>query len=416
MALDQRVRPLQGRGNRGARVRGRCPISAKIKIDIVPKFLYFVGMNNALDEDWKILAGLLPSNWQSAARLSGAVERLRGFDSVSELLRVLLMHVGCGYSLRETAVRAKAAGVAEVSDVTLLNRLRQAEGWLQHLCRALLEESGVRWRGPQPRRRLRAVDGTVIKEPGRTGSQWRLHYSLVLPELSCDYFTLTATEGGNTAEHLGRFPVVGGDILLADRGYCHPAGVATVARQGGDVIVRLNSSLPLFDAQDRRFPLLAELRQLRTAGNFREWSVCMHEGNQRLAGRLCAVRKSEQAIASAQRTIDRREHKHQTRVRPETREFACYVMVFTTLLALHLGAAEVLEYYRFRWQIELLFKRLKSILAMGHLPKQDDQSSRAWLYGKLVVALLTQKLVHLGSFISPWGYDVWSATDAKSLA
>jgi len=371
---------------------------------------------NALDEDWEILVGLLPPNWQSAARLSGAVQRLRGFESVNELLRVLLMHVGCGYSLRETAVRAKAAGVAEVSDVTLLNRLRQAEGWLQHLCRALLEESGVRWRGPRPQRRLRAVDGTVIREPGRTGSQWRLHYSLVLPELSCDYFTLTATQGSNTAEHLGRFPVVRGDILLADRGYCHPAGVATVARQGADVVVRVNSSLPLFDVEDRRFPLLAEVRQLRTAGHFREWPVWIHEGSKRWAGRLCALRKSEQAIASAQRTIDQREHKHQIRVRPETREFACYVMVFTTLLASHLGAAEVLEYYRFRWQIELLFKRLKSILAMGHLPKQDDQSSRAWLYGKLLVALLTQKLVRLGSSISPWGYDVWSISRAQSLA
>jgi len=371
---------------------------------------------NALDEDWKILVGLLPPSWQRAARLSGAVERLRGFDSVNEVLRVLLMHLGCGYSLRETAVRAKAAGLAEVSDVTLLNRLRQAEGWLQHLCQALLEESGVRWRGPQPGRRLRAVDGTVIKEPGPTGSQWRLHYSLLLPELTCDHLAITATEGGNTAEHLGRFPVAAGDIILADRGYCHPAGVAMVFRQGADVIVRLNTSVPLFGPDDRRFALLPEVRQLRTAGSIRQWPTWMHDGGQRLAGRLCAVRKSEQAIASAQRKIDRREQKHQSRVKPETREYTCYVMVFTTLLDSVMSAVEVLEYYRFRWQIELVFKRLKSILAVGHLPKRDEQSSRAWLYGKLVVALLTQKLVRLGSSISPWGYDLGSTTDAQSMA
>jgi IS4 transposase len=76
----------------------------------------------------------------------------------------------------------------------------------------------------------------------------------------------------------------------------------------------------------------------------------------------------------------------------------------------------VLEYYRFRWQIELLFKQLKSILAMGHLPKYDDQSSRAWLYGKLLVALLTQKLVRLGSAISPWGYDIWPTASTQPLA
>jgi hypothetical protein len=79
-------------------------------------FACSVGMN-ALDEDWRILLDLLPPSWQRVARLSGAVERLRGFDSVNEVLRVLLMHVGCGYSLRETVVRAKAAGQGCVRQV-----------------------------------------------------------------------------------------------------------------------------------------------------------------------------------------------------------------------------------------------------------------------------------------------------------
>jgi hypothetical protein len=95
-----------------------------------------------LDEDWNLLLGLLPSQWQQQAVLSGAFERLRGFSSTSNLLRTLLLHIGKGYSLRETAVRAKAAAIAEVSDVALMKRLRYAEGWLHGLCVSLLEESG----------------------------------------------------------------------------------------------------------------------------------------------------------------------------------------------------------------------------------------------------------------------------------
>jgi transposase len=76
-------------------------------------------------------------------------------------------------------------------------------------------------------------------------------------------------------------------------------------------------------------------------------------------------------------------------------------MVFTTLRAVELSAAEVLEYYRFRGQIERVLKRLKSLRSVGHLPKEDERSSRAWLDGKLLVALLTQKLVRLGSSFSP---------------
>jgi IS4 transposase len=108
-----------------------------------------------------------------------------------------------------------------------------------------------------------------------------------------------------------------------------------------------------------------------------------------VAGRLCVIRKSEEAIRKALR---RKESKKQKTLKPETFdfEFARYVMVFTTYE--QGSAAQVLQWYRMRWQIELVFKRLKSLLRLGHLPRYDERSSRAWLYGKLLIALLTQKL------------------------
>jgi hypothetical protein len=137
------------------------------------------------------------------------MERLRDFDSANEVLRLLMLHVGCGSSLRATAGGTKEAGTAEISYVTSLNRLRQTEGWLQHRCLRLLKEGGVRWQTPKPRPRVRAVDGTVIKQPGPSGSQ-RLPVTPplqpLLPELSCDYMAITATEGLDTAEHLGCLP------------------------------------------------------------------------------------------------------------------------------------------------------------------------------------------------------------------
>ena len=85
-------------------------------------------------------------------------------------------------------------------------------------------------------------------------------------------------------------------------------------------------------------------------------------------------------------------------------------MVFTTVPAGGFCTAEVLEWYRVRWQIELVFKRLKTLAELGALPKHTDESARAWLYGKLLVVLLGQKLERLGRDISPWGYrlpDAW---------
>ena len=58
---------------------------------------------------------------------------------------------------------------------------------------------------------------------------------------------------------------------------------------------------------------------------------------------------------------------------------------------------------RTRWQIELTFKRFKSLAQLGCLPKYDDDSAKVWLYGKLLAALLVEKLIHHASAISPRG-------------
>ena len=359
----------------------------------------------ALREDWRVLQGLFPAGWEELGRSSGAVARLRGFDSLNDVFRTLLMHVGCGWSLRETAVQAKLAGIADVSDVTLLNRLRQSEDWLRQLCQELFRDSGVSLEPALKGLPVRVVDATVVKEPGKTGGQWRIHYSMRLPLLECDQFELTPAQGRSTGEKLGRFKFQKGELILADAGYCNPPGIASVVNAGADVCVRLNrATLHLEDEKDRPFPVLKKLKPLRKAGETAEWQVSITSDGQRITGRLCGIRKSEEAIRRARRRLVIRQQDGRGRVTPENEEYACYVLVFTTLAKSRASAAQVLECYRLRWQIELVFKRLKSLVQLGHVPKHDDQSSRAWLYGKLFVALLSQKLTRVGRSGSPWGY------------
>ncbi len=373
---------------------------------------------SALREDWQVLLGLFPAGWEDLGRSTGAVARLRGFNSLNDLFRTLLLHVGCGWSLRETAVQAKLAGIADVSDVTLLNRLRQAEDWLRQLCQRLWKDNGVNLEPALKGRPVRLVDATVVREPGKTGGQWRIHYSIRLPSLECDHFDLTPVKGENTGERLGRFAFQAGELVLADAGYCNPPGITAAVRQGADVCIRLNrSSLPLVDEKDRPFSLLKKIKTLRRAGETAEWWVWVRSGDQRIAGRLCGIRKSEVAVQRAQRKLTRKQQKGKGKVTPEKREYACYVLVFTTLPKSQATTRQVLECYRLRWQIELTFKRLKSVVQLGHVPKQDDQSSRAWLYGKLFVALLSQKLARIGSAVSPWGYNLGEqASNTESMA
>src|SRR5579872_3823605 len=369
-----------------------------------------------VNEDWRILAGLLPADWRDLARSTGAVKRLRGFDSLDAVLRTLLMHVGHGWSLRETVVQAKLAGIAEVSDVALMDRLRLSEPWLRSMCEQLWKANGVTLE-PALRRPVRLVDATTVKEQGKTGSQWRILYSLRLPGLECDHFELTPARGKGTGERLGRFAFQPGELVLADAGYSHPPGVAAVAARGAELCVRINPmSLPLQSPHQRPFELRDKLRAL-AVGEVGDWPVEVACRGRSVAGRVCAVRKSEQAIARAQRKMDKKQIRRVSSGTEESREYACYVMVFTTLAVAEASGREVLECYRQRWQIELTFKRLKSIIQLGHVPKQIDASSRAWLYAKLLVALLAERLARVGSTISPWGYYlVGSPADPEPMA
>ena len=254
--------------------------------------------------------------------------------------------------------------------------------------------------------RCGAIDATTVKEPGKSGSLWRIHYSVRLPSLACDYFKLTETEGPGTGEALRQFPIQAGDYLLADRAYSTPAGIGYATAAGGRVTVRVNTGVLAFQAEDGQpFDLLDKVSVLDKAGAVRSWPVrVVAPQGPPVRGRVCAIRKTEQAIQIAQQGIRKEAKRKGRQVQPQTLEFARYVIVFTTFPAADFSPAEVLEWYRLRWQVELVFKRFKSLAELGHLPKHDDDSAKAWLYGKLLVALLVEKLIGHAGAISPWGY------------
>lgn len=375
-----------------------------------------------LGEDWRIVEALLPDRWMEMARQLGAFQRARGIADARALLQVMLIHLSEGCGLRETAVRASLAGIAQVSDVALLKRLRSCGAWFEWLAQQLrAAQPGDGAPGLLGGRQLRVVDGSVVREPGLTGSQWRLHYAIGLPGLQCQEVHLGPCDEGET---LKRFQVHAGDIFVADRGYAHPGGIAHVRRHGGDVIVRMNLvTLPLaHPGTGKPLDVLQQVRALQV-GQAGSWparlKVKAERGGQRaqeIMGRLCAVRKSAAAAAMARDRVRRESMRGRTQVQPQTLEAAQYVLVFTTL-GPDISAEQVLTLYRLRWQIELEFKRLKSLIQLGHLKKHDARAARSWLQGKLLVALLIARLIAHAERVSPWGYEIaWFTASARALS
>jgi hypothetical protein len=224
-----------------------------------------------------------------------------------------------------------------------------------------------------------------------------------LPELVCDFFEITDAHG---AESLKRLPVGKGDLVLADRGYSRRPGVAGLLEAGADVVVRLlPSSFPLLDESGARIDLPRLLAEsLPESGKILDTPVLFEHENKRYPMRLCALRKARAAIDAARRHARYESERKGGTVRAETLEFAAYVCVLTSAPSEVVSAKEALALYRCRWQIELAFKRLKSLLNAGHLPKKDPRSCRAWMQAKVLIALLTDRLLLESELFSPWGY------------
>jgi hypothetical protein len=142
-----------------------------------------------------------------------------------------------------------------------------------------------------------------------------------------------------------------------------------------------------------------------------EWAAWVRpESGPAILGRLVAVRKSRQAAAYARQRLLRIASKQQKPVTAESLEAAQFFFLWTSLMA-SWGRFQVLELYRSRWQIELAFKRMKSLLGLGHLPKKDPESCRAWLHGKLFTSLLVERLIGAARTLSPWGYELDRPTE-----
>jgi len=360
-----------------------------------------------IQEDWDILLKFLPEGWEQKASECGALVRRRNIKSAQTLLRVLLIHLADGKSLRTTATYAQEAQLCQINDGALLHRLKASERWLRWMSERLVQKTHE-ISLPEAllkQFRIRVVDASIVREPGATGSDWRLHFSLQLSNLGCDFFKITDASIG---EGFQRFEPEAGDLFMGDRAYCRRKGLEHVRKNDAHFLVRFHTTnVPMFTKRGKPQLVLKKLRTL-SSGQIGDWDVWYQSpySGHFVKARLCAIRKSKEAIELAKKKLRQKASRQQRRLRPETIEYAEYVIVLTSVNRHRFKSKDVMLLYRSRWQVELIFKRLKGIIGLGHLPKQNEQSSMAWLTGKLFVALLVERVYREAEFFSPWGYPI----------
>jgi len=360
-------------------------------------------------DHWPEVSARFPADFdlEATARSRGAFTRKREIKNAETLLRLALAYGGCGMSLRETCAWAEAGGIASLRDPSLLERLCKAAPWLGDIVAALIAEQAKvpagRWAGY----RLRALDGTSVCRPGADNTTWRLHVGYDLATRQVDQLELTDVHG---AENLQRISYRPGDIVLADRCYARPRDLRPVMDAGADFIVRTGwNSLRLLQPDGELFDLFAALSaQVEQEG---EVQVRVDEAtkgaspSEPLTLRLIIRRKEPGQAQAGQKRLLKDASKRGKQPDPRSLEAANYILLLTSLPPDAFPPTDTLTLYRFRWQIELAFKRFKSLAGLDALPAIKPELAQAWIYARLIVAIIAEQIAGQVPDSSPSGLD-----------
>jgi DDE family transposase len=153
---------------------------------------------------------------------------------------------------------------------------------------------------------------------------------------------------------------------VADRGYGYRRSVATAVCQQADVVVRIHpATFPLETEAGQPFNGLRWLRQ--RGGAEREWHGWCRWTGQQYAVRLVAAQLDPTATRRARRRARRKAQKAGRTITAPTLAVAGWLLLITTLDAGTWSTADVLYVYRARWQVELVFKKMKQLLRLNQI-------------------------------------------------
>lgn len=335
------------------------------------------------------------------AREFGAFKRARKVASALDQLRLVLAYCWSGYGLRLAAAWAEAVGLASLSNVALLKRLRNSADWLERLVGRLV--------GGNPcaadlavakGRPVRLVDATSVAKAGRSaresGGRWRIHSVF---DLASERFTAFDLTDESEPEVIDRADVVPGEIRVADRAYLQADRVAKVLDAGADIVIRAKWNAACWlNTAGKRLDLIALLKKSRGKGLIDQAVVIETSAQKRIELRLVAIRKPKQTRDLSIEKIKRKARDKCRAVRPQTLVAAEWVIIVTSLDGEEYPLPAIGALYRLRWRIEIAFKHLKSVVGLASPPGCDPRSAKAHILCNLLLALLTEPLIaeHLG--------------------
>lgn len=337
----------------------------------------------------------LPKALEEYAWRLGAMKRKGGkIQSASDLLRGILVYAMCVTSFKATGVWGVLSGVADLADTSWRERVRKSGAWLCWVLNELLrpEKQEV---SPALKKAgygaIELVDASHFRCVGKKGKVIRFHCMYALLTQQLHQVVVSTTK---VAESMARFCLQVGTIYVHDSGYGYRVQVSQTAEAGAYTVTAFcPGTFPLEDERGEAIDLITWLKKQRArAGSIKSLQACFWEDGKRYAVRVIGLRRMEEQRQRALRKKKAKAKKNQRNLQNETIYLTNWVLILTTLPAKDWSAQEVLSLYRARWQIELLFKRIKQLLDRHILRAETEETAKATVTAILVSWVLQQEV------------------------
>ena len=339
----------------------------------------------------------LPDGYEQACFDKKAIERKREIKNPADLIKLVFLYLTGAYSQIEMSVIALELGIAKIGDTGFLKKFAKCKDWLGWIVGQIIPSSIIEYPMPEWLKKyiLVALDASDVTEKGRSGRTFRLHYALNILKMCSLAYKITAERVG---ESLLNFDIQTNWLILADRAYGTLTSIEHCLKAGANFILRLKyNAFNLYDKDGNTIDLLEKLRDV-TSDTVKEIEVYVSLHTLGLTKlRVCATKIPDDKLEEVERRNKRKESKKQCVISEGAIEMSKFVVVITALPSIA-TANEIISLYRLRWQVELYFKRLKSIMDFGNVPLHREDSIFTWLNGKLLVSLIIEQMISEVSF------------------
>lgn len=348
-----------------------------------------------MEEEFEEITKLLPSDWEEKAKELGALKRRRNIKNARDLLAMNLLYASEGGSYQATSELMKMAAGISMNKNAVYERIQSSAAWLKWLATSVCEKYGMLSEKPAFLKEHNVVlcDASELSIKGSAGGDYFLHFALDLFRFACRDVHFTSIKEG---EKLSLHDVRQGDIYIGDRAYGTISGMEYVREHEGDFVLRIrHKAFTLYDGNGNVVDVNDVICQAQEGKYIdcpcyycAEKHVEKHVIREMRPVRIVGIRKDQTSIERTEKRLHRNANRRQQKaVSPETALMNEYVIVATSL---SYTPEQVIELYRARWQIELVFLRLKVLLGMGEIPSKRPESVLAWFYGKLLFAALCE--------------------------